>query len=58
MNNIAPLLTRENLLFYYKESAKELEREIKKLKDLEWLCDITNSLSPNFWYILARIRNA
>ena len=58
MNHIGLLLTRENLLSYCKDSVEELQREKKKLKDLEWLRDLTEPWSPNFWSILIRIFKA
>ena len=57
MNRIGLLLTRTDLLAYCKDSVEELQRERKKLKELEWLRDHTEVWSPNFWSILARIRN-
>jgi hypothetical protein len=61
MNRIGPLLTRENLLSYCKDSTDELRRERKRLKDLEklreeWLKDENNRSPP--WSILIRIRKA
>jgi hypothetical protein len=57
MSSLPLLLTRENLLSYCKDSTEELEKERKKLKDLEWLRENTSPQSPNFWSILIRIRN-
>ena len=59
MNHIGPLLfTRKNLLSYCKDSVEELQRERKKLRDLEWLRDHTKPWSPKFLSILIRIFNA
>ena len=58
MNHIGPLLTRENLLSYCKDSAVELQKEKKILKNLERFPDQTESWSPEFWYILGRVYRA
>ena len=56
MNHIGPLLTRENLLSYCKDSAEELQKEKNKLRNLEWLRDhIVEPWSPDYWSILIRI---
>ena len=58
MNHIGPLLTRENLLSYCKDSAEELQKEKRILKNLEKCLDQYKQWSPEFFYILGRVYRA
>ena len=58
MNHIGPLLTRENLLFYCKDSAEELQKEKRILKRLERALDQRKQWSQEYFYILGFVFRA
>ena len=58
MNHIGPLLTRENLLSYCKDSAVELQKEKRILKNLEKSLDQYKQWSQEYFYILGRVFRA
>ena len=58
MNHIGPLLTRENLLSYCKDSTRELQKEKKELKNLERALDQTRQWSREYLIILGLVFRA
>ena len=58
MNHIGPLLTRENLLSYCKDSAKELQKEKRILKNLEKSLDQYKQWSQEYFYFLGKVFRA
>ena len=58
MNHIGPMLTRENLLSYCKDSAEELQKEKRILKNLEKRLDQTKQWSQEYLYILGFVFRA
>ena len=58
MNRIGPLLTRENLLSYSKDSAEELQKEKTTLRNLERILKQLEFWSPDFWNTLGLVYRA